>query len=404
MARAADRPNLIRVMPAQGGDLSRSQQHPPDVVVVGGGVIGLAIAWEAGRRGLRAAVLERRDPGSGATGVAAGMLAPVSEAAFGEPEILALNLASAALYPGWAEELTEASAGMDPGYLPCGSLLVARDGDQAAALERELAFRQDQGLGIRRLLPSAARRREPALTPRLRLALEAPDDHVVDPGRLVAALWAATENTGGRVRPGVEAVGLVLDGDRVAGVRLADGERVDADHVVIAAGCWSNRLEGLPSEARPPLRPVKGQLVRLRDPSGPGLVTCALRSEEVYLVPRGDGRYVLGASVEERGFDTTRTAGVVFELLREAIELVPGVTELEIEAVLAGLRPGTPDNAPVIGPGALEGLAWATGHYRHGVLLAPITARALVARLVGEEPPPVAAPFTASRFTAGVAA
>jgi glycine oxidase len=391
-------------MPAQGGDLSRPQQHPPDVVVVGGGVIGLAVAWEAGRRGLRATVLERGDPGSGATGVAAGMLAPVSEAAFGEPEILALNLTSAALYPAWVEELREASGGMDPGYLPCGSLLVARDGDQAAALERELVFRQDQGLGIRRLAPTEARRREPALTAGLRLALEAPEDHAVDPARLVAALCAAAENAGGGLRRGVEAAGLALDGDRVTGVHLADGERLDAEHVVIAAGCWSNRLDGLPPEARLPLRPVKGQLLRLRDPSGPGLVSCALRGEEVYLVPRGDGRYVLGASVEELGFDTTRTAGVVFELLREAIELVPGVGELEVEAVLAGLRPGTPDNAPVIGPGALEGLAWATGHYRHGILLAPVTSRALVARLLGEDPPQVTAPFSAARFSAGVAA
>jgi glycine oxidase len=391
-------------MPAQGGDLTRSQHHPPDVVVVGGGVIGLAIAWEACRRGLRATVLERGDPGSGATGVAAGMLAPVSEAAFGEPEILALNLASSALYPRWVAELREASGGVDPGYLPCGSLLVARDGDQAAALERELAFREDRGLRISRLLPSQARRREPALSPGLRLALEAPEDHAVDPGRLVAALCAAIENAGGRVRRGAEVAGLALGGDRVAGVRLAGDERVDAEHVVIAAGCWSIRLDGIPPDAALPLRPVKGQLVRLRDPAGPGLIASAVRSEEVYLVPRGDGRYVVGASVEERGFDTTRTAGVAFELLREAIELVPGVTELEVEGIVAGLRPGTPDNAPVIGPGALEGLVWATGHYRHGVLLAPVTARAVVAHLAGEEPTDLTRPFTAVRFGAGVTA
>ena len=384
--------------------MTRPQQHPPDVVVVGGGVIGLAIAWEACRRGLRPAVVERGDPGSGATGVAAGMLAPVSEAAFGEPEVLALNLASSALYPGWVEELREASGGADPGYLRCGSLLVARDDDQAAALERELAFREDQGLRISRLLPSQARRREPALSPALRLALEAPEDHAVDPGRLVPALCAAVEKAGGRLCPGTEVAGLALDADRVAGVRLAGGERIDAEHVVIAAGCWSNRLDGLPSDARLPLRPVKGQLLRLRDPAGHGLLASAVRSEEVYLVPRGDGRYVVGASVEERGFDTTRTAGVAFELLREAIELVPGVTELEIEEIVVGLRPGTPDNAPVIGPGALEGLVWATGHYRHGVLLAPVTARAVAAQLAGEAPADLTAPFSAARFGAGVVA
>jgi len=391
-------------MPAQGGDLTRPQQHPPDVVVIGGGVIGLGIAWEACRRGLRTTVMERGEPGSGATGVAAGMLAPVSEAAFGEQEMLALSLASSKLYPGWVAALREESGGMDPGYLPCGSLLVARDRDQAEALERELAFREERGLRVRRLLPSQARRREPGLTAGLRLALEVPEDHAVDPGRLVKALCAAVKNAGGQVCRGAEVAGVVLDGDRVAGVRLAGDESVDAEHVVIAAGCWSNQLDGIPPEVRLPLRPVKGQLLRLRDRDGPGLLGSAVRSEEVYLVPRGDGRYVVGASVEERGFDTTRTAGVAFELLREAIELVPGTTELAIDGMAVGLRPGTPDNAPVIGPGALDGLVWATGHYRQGVLLAPVTAQAVVAHLAGEETAQIAAPFTASRFGAGVTA
>jgi glycine oxidase len=148
---------------------------------------------------------------------------------------------------------------------------------------------------------------------------------------------------------------------------------------------------------------VKGQLLRLRDPAGPGLLRSVVRSEEAYLVPRGDGRYVLGATVEERGFDTTVTAGATFELLREAIEMVPGVTELEVEAALAGLRPSTPDNAPIIGSATLEGLLWATGHYRHGVLQAPVTAQAIVAELTGEQAP-AAAPFTPARFAARVAA
>jgi glycine oxidase len=212
------------------------------------------------------------------------------------------------------------------------------------------------------------------------------------------------ERTGGERRLQARVAGIMVDADRVTGVRLADGERVDAGHVVIAAGCWSNQLDGLPAGARLPLRPVKGQLLRLRDPNGPGLLASAVRSEDVYLVPRGDGRYVLGASVEERGFDTTRTAGVAFELLRAAIDLVPGVLELEIEEMLAGLRPGTPDNAPALGPGPLEGLLWATGHYRHGVLLAPITAQAVAGELAGDGTPEVAMPFSPDRFGAGVRA
>jgi glycine oxidase len=384
--------------------LSTQQQHSPDVLVVGAGVIGLAIGWEASRRGLRTQVLDRAQPGSGTTGVAAGMLAPVSEAAFGERALLELNLASGALYPSWIQELTEASGGIDPGYLRCGSLLVAHDRDQAEALERERAFREEQGLRVRRLLPSAAREREPALAPGVRLALEAPDDHAIDPRALVGALSAAMGRAGGELRAGVEVRELLLDGDRVGGVRVAGNERILAGHVVVAAGCWSVDLDGLPDEARPPIRPVKGQLLALRDPAGPGLLRSVVRSEEAYLVPRGDGRYVLGATVEERGFDTTVTAGAVFELLREAIELVPGVTELEVEEALAGLRPGTPDNAPIIGSAALEGLLWATGHYRHGVLQAPVTAQAIVAEATGEQVPAAAAPFAPTRFTARVAA
>jgi glycine oxidase len=384
--------------------LTTEQHHSPDVLVVGGGVIGLAIAWEAGRAGLRAQVLDRDQPGSGASGVAAGMLAPVSEAAFGERDLLELNLDSARVYPSWIDELTEASGGIDPGYVRCGSLLVARDRDQAEALERERAFREDEGLRVTRLLPTAAREREPALAPSLRLALEAPDDHAVDPRALIAALSTAIGRAGGELRSGAEVTELLGDGDRIDGVRLASGERMLAGSVVVAAGCWSAGLAGLPDDVRPPIRPVKGQLLALRDPDGPGLLRSVVRSEEAYLVPRGDGRYVLGATVEERGFDTTVTAGAAFDLLREAIQLVPGVTELEVVEARAGLRPGTPDNGPIIGAASIEGLVWATGHYRHGMLQAPLTAQAVVAELAGEERPSAAAPFSPARFRRRVAA
>ena len=188
------------------------------------------------------------------------------------------------------------------------------------------------------------------------------------------------------------------DGKRVEGVELAGGERIHAAQVVVAAGAWAGALGGLPEHARVPLRPVKGQILRLRDPAGPGLLTHVLRMQPGYLVPRGDGRYVLGATMEERGFDTTATAGGVFELLRDATELVPGVSELAIEELAAGLRPGTPDNAPVLGAGALAGLHWAAGHFRHGILLAPITAELLAASLAGEQPSALAAPFAPGRF------
>jgi len=396
---AADRLNLNRVMPAQGAPILRSHQAASfDVAVIGAGVIGLSVAWRAAQRGLRVTVLERGAIGAGTSRVAAGMIAPISEARATERELLALSLASARAYPSFVAELTDAS-GEDPGYLACGTLAAARDQDEALALERELELRAGLGLPVKRLRASEARRLEPALAPALRLALEVPDDHAVDPRKLTAALARAASTAGVAVQAGVDVEQVSIVGGRVDGVRLASGERVAAERVVVAAGVWSGALSGIPDGARVPVRPVKGQILRLHDPTGPGLLTHALRMQPSgYVVPRGDGRYVLGATVEERGFDTTVTAGPLFELLRDAIELLPGLSELVIDELSAGLRPGTPDNAPAIGAGAIPGLHWAAGHYRHGVLLAPITAEIVAGALVGDEPPGVAAAFSPARF------
>ena len=347
-------------------------------------------------------LLERAAPGQATSRVAAGMIAPISEASPSEPELLALGRASAERYPAFVDELQRAT-GLDPGYRTSGTLLVARDADEAEALERELGFRRELGLPVRRILASEARSLEPALAPTLRLALEIPDDRAIDPRGLTRALEHAFRTAGGELRCPAEAAELVIDGERVSGVRLTGGETLHADHVVIAAGPWSGQIEGLPTEARIPLRPVKGQILALRDPAGPGLLDRVLRMQPGYLVPRGDGRYVLGATMEERGFDTTATAGAVFELLRDAIELVPGVSELVIEELMVGTRPGTVDNGPVLGPAALPGLHWATGHHRHGVLLTPVTAEIVVAGILGETADAVSEPFAASRFApAGV--
>jgi glycine oxidase len=369
----------------------------PDVVVIGGGVIGLAVAWRASRAGLLVTVLERGRPGGETSHVAAGMLAPVSEASPAELGLLALGLRSAATYHEFAAELTEAS-GRDLGYLRCGTLAVARDGDEAEALEREFVMRRGLGLEVRRLRPGAARRIEPALAPTLRLALEVPDDHAIDPRRLTAALAVAVERGGGVLRAGAEVAAAVVEDGRAAGVVLTDGERVSAAQVVVAAGPWSGQLEGLPPAACLPIRPVKGQILRLHDPAGPGLLAHVLRTPAGYVVPRGDGRYVLGATVEERGFDLTVTAGGVFELLRDVIEVVPGFSELALDECSAGLRPGTPDGAPAIGPGAIPGLHWATGHHRNGILLAPLTAELVVSALLGEPPSAELASVAPTRF------
>ena len=375
----------------------RTSSSPFDVAVIGGGVIGLSVAWRAAQRGLRVTVLERAEPGAGASRVAAGMIAPISEASLKEEPLLRLSQASARAYPAFVDELRDAS-GLDPGYLGCGTLAVARDRDEAEALDRELGVRTELGLPVSRLRASEARRLEPGLAPALRLALDVPDDHVIDPRALTVALAKALRGAGGELRTGGEVAEVLVSHGRVTGVRLAGGEEVVAEQVVIAAGVWSGGCRAFPQQARVPVRPVKGQTLQMHDPSGPGLLTRVLRMSPGYVVPRGDGRYVLGATMEERGFDTTITAGAIFELLRDAIELVPGIDEWVIDELIAGLRPGTPDNAPVLGPGALDGLHWATGHYRHGVLLTPVTAEIVVAALAGEPLAGHAARFGADRF------
>lgn len=352
--------------------------HAVDVAVVGGGIIGLAVAWRARQRGLSVVVLERGIVGGGcASGVAAGMLAPVSEVEFGEAglRVLELGLRSVRIWGDFAAEL-ERTTGVDVGLRQTGTLVLARDEDEARELERQLTFRESLGLPTTRLRASAARELEPALAPTVRLALEAPADHSVDPRLVLVALRRACELGGVQIREHAPVARVELedlDGP-VTGVRLADGEHVIAERVVLAAGAWSGEIAGLPSHARMPLRPVKGQILRLRDPTGSGLLERVVRFEGGYLVPRGDGRYVLGATVEERGFDAQPTAGGVYELLRDARELVPGILELQIEELSVGFRPSTPDNAPVIGFGAVDGLVWVTGHHRNGILLSPLTA------------------------------
>ena len=371
-----------------------------DAVIVGGGVIGLSVGWRAARAGLKVAIVERDEPGAATSWVAAGMIAPIAEAEPTERPLLELTRHSAESYPAFVEEL-KADSGLDPLYLHCGTLMVARDADEAAVLKRELAMRTELGLPVAPVTPSEARRLEPALAPTLRGALAFDGDRAIDPRALTAALSAAFASAGGSlVRATVARVALSRDGRAATGVELEDGSSLSATNTVIAAGPWSGALSGLPDGARVPLRPVKGQILGLRDPAGPGLVSHVIRMQPGYLVPRGDGRYALGASVEEKGFDTAATVGPVFELLRDATELVPGLSELILEEVSVGTRPGTPDNMPAIGRGALTSLYWATGHYRHGILLAPATAELIVSQLTGEPVSPLADAFAPSRFAA----
>ena len=367
-----------------------------DVAVVGGGIVGLACAWHAARRGMSVVVLERDRLGAGASDVAAGMLAPVTEADFGEDELLELNLAAADRWPAFAAELAAAS-GLNPGFRETGALVVAADRDDAEELHRLAELHAALGLPSRWVGPRECRSLEPGLSPRVRGAIHAPRDHQADPAATVRALAAACRGAGVELREHVEVAALVRSGGRVTGVGTATAE-VAAGAVVVAAGAWSAAL----APDGPPVRPVKGQIAALRAPDPSLAPAHIVRTPRCYLLARDDGRVVLGATVEERGFDATTTADGVFRLLEAAREVIPDIGDLEWTGVRAGLRPGTPDNLPVVGRGTADGLVWATGHYRNGVLLAPLTGEAVADLLDGRGELPAA--LAPGRFTQARAA
>ncbi|MEV5638783.1 glycine oxidase ThiO [Streptomyces flaveolus] len=373
-----------------------------DVLVVGGGIIGLVTAWRSAQRGLATALVDP-EPGGGAAQVAAGMLAAVTELHYGEQTLLALNLASARRYPEFAAELADLT-GHDLGYRRCGTLAVALDADDRAHLRELHALQERSGLESEWLSGRECRRLEPMLAPGVRGGLRVDGDHQIDPRRLAGALVAACERAG-VVFHRVWADRLTVAGDRATGVVTADGTVLEAGQVVLAGGSLSGRLAGVPDAVLPPVRPVKGQVLRLTMPRAHGpllsrTVRAVVRGNPLYLVPRESGELVVGATSEELGWDTTVTAGGVYELLRDAHELIPGITELPLTETRSGLRPGSPDNAPLLGPTGLEGLLLATGHYRNGVLLTPVTGDVMAHVLTTGELPEEGRPFTPRRFGA----
>jgi len=371
----------------------------PDAIIVGGGVIGLSAAWLAARAGMRVSVVDPA-PGRGAAWVAAGMLAPAGEAAYGEEALTRLHLAAAARWPSFAADLEEAAQDQVC-YRACGTVAVAIDASDRTALEDVLEFKRSLGLRADPLSASECRRLVPALAPGIRGGAVFPDDHQVDNRRLVTALIEACR------RSGVEMVSEEASALRrtptggVDGVELRDHRFLPAGAVVLAMGWRTRTIGGVPPEVLPPVRPVKGHILRLRgDPAEPLLertVRALVHGRSCYLVPRLDGSLVVGATVEERGSDERLQAGAVHALLDDARQAVPGLDELELEECATGLRPGSPDNAPFVGWTSLERLAVATGHYRNGVLLAPVTADGVVALLAGADVAPVLAPFSPDR-------
>jgi glycine oxidase len=372
----------------------------PDVVVVGGGLIGLATAWRLAVDGVRVTVCDPT-PGEQTSNVAAGMLAPVTEVEFGEDDLLALNLASVDAWPGFATELEELT-GQPAGLHQTGTLSVAYDVDDVAVLRRVADYQRRLGLEVEVLSGRDARRREPMLATGVSGGVWVPGDHSVDNRQAVATLLRAVELSGVQlIRQRVARV--ITSGTTATGVLLDNGETVDAGQIVVAAGPWSSQLDGVPEELRAPVRPVKGEVLRLRVPEAyrPALqhtVRATARGFSVYLVPRPGGELVVGATTTELGYDTRVLAGGVFNLLRDARTVLPITDELELVEAIAGLRPATPDNAPILGPSGLDRLLWATGHYRNGVLLTPVTAQILADTVRTGTLPDLAKPFLASRF------
>ena len=383
-------------MPAKGVLLAETA----DIVIAGGGVIGTAIAWRAAAAGLDV-VLVDPDRGDAASLVAAGMLAPVSEALFGEGALLRVNLLAVRRFGSFAAELEEA-AGHQVGLRREGTLAVAYDPDDHAALMRLTAFRRSAGLAAEELDSRACRALEPFLAPDVHGGVRFGGDWSVDNRRYAAALGEAARAAKVRVVRDRVTDALVRDG-RARGVRLADGGDIGSAWVVIAAGCWSSAVGGLPHALRGAVRPVKGQLLRLRHPASmPPVIThtirATVRGTDIYLVPRAGGELIVGATQEERGPDQTVTAGAVHDLLHDAMSVLPVTSELILAETCAGLRPGTPDNGPVVGACGPDGLLLASGHYRNGILMSPVTADAVVAMLTGGSPAPEWEPFTPQRF------
>jgi len=392
----------VWVMPAEEEPVSQSTTsafRTPNVAIIGAGVIGLSIAWRLAQRGADVTVFERDAAGKGASHAAAGMLAASAEVEPGEEGLFALNRASKALWPAFAAELEQAS-GETIDLRQEGTLVVALTADDRARLRHHLQFQRGLDALPEWISAAEARRREPHLNPNLSGAVFSPQDHQVDNRKVAAALRIAAERAGAKIREHAPVERVVTEDGRATGV-VAAGAIERAEWVVLAAGAWSRAIEGL--GAPPPVRPVKGQMLALRmDPHAP-LLRHVVWAPGAYLVPRHDGRLLIGATVEEKGFDPQLTAGAQLALLEAAWRALPGIEELPIAEAWVGFRPGSRDDAPILGRGPTGGLIYATGHYRNGILLTPVTSQTIAALILDQRLDPLIAPFSIERFARAVA-
>ncbi|MGH7483770.1 MAG: glycine oxidase ThiO [Longimicrobiales bacterium] len=366
-----------------------------DVAIIGGGVIGCAIAWRLASQGRRVTLVERDEPGHGASWAAGGMIAPLAEVQ-GQGPFLDLAMASFERYPAWVAAL-RAETRVELDYQTNGKLQLAFNEAEISMLRERFEWQRRAGFEVEPLRSDGVLEAEPAVSPRARAGLLIARDHNIDNRALGRALWLAAAARGARVIDGVAASDLELEDGRVHGVRLADRTRVASPKVVIAAGAWSGRLSGLP---RPlPVEPVRGQMLAIE--TMPGLLRRVVLTPRCYLIPRRDGRLVVGSTMDDAGFETHVTPRGLRALLDGAVEAVPSLAEAPVVATWAGLRPGTPDGAPILGPDPdVDGLFYATGHFRNGILLAPVTGE-LIAALVSDLSTPVDwRPFAIDRFEA----
>jgi glycine oxidase len=339
-----------------------------DVAIAGAGVIGGAIAFELARAGLKVALFDRQTPGKEASWASAGILSPAPETA-GMIPLVAIGKASMALYPEFVKDM-EGVSGENAGYRPKGTIQALFSRDARAELSTVIALHHGVGLKAEPLSTQEARKLEPALSEEMEAAILRPDEASIDNRALTETVLAAARKSGAEIFPASEVTAIGNQENRCAGL-VVGSEKIAADWTVIAAGCFSASIEGVKKYA--PVRPAKGQILALR---GDGLkIERVLWSENIYLVPRNDGKIIAGATVEDVGFDKRLTAGGMEKNLKGAIELVPALANAAIEETWAGLRPGTPDHLPILGPTDLEGLLIATGHFRSGIILTPITAR-----------------------------
>lgn len=372
------------------------------VAIAGGGVIGLAIGWKLAQAGAQVHLFEAAATGQGASRAAAGMLAACAEAEPGEEGLMALNRASQALWPAFAAEL-EAATGHAVDLRTEGTLTLALTADDLARLKHLFALQTSMGLPVEWLSAAEVRRREPYLAPRLAGGILTPEDHQVDNRKVAATLKQAALAAGVRITEGAAVTRVDTAAGAARGV-IVDGVLHEADVVVLAAGAWSRGIDIAPA-APLPVRPVKGQMLALQmDPAAP-ILSHVLWAPGAYLVPRRDGRLIIGATTEEKGFDESLTAGGQLALLTNAWRSLPTLEELPILEQWVGFRPGCRDDAPILGPSPeVQGLVYATGHHRNGILLLPVTTQVIVDLVLDGRMAEVAAPFGAERFQPRAAA